>query len=84
MKASASKKNSRENSALTDKGIQALAAKPKRYTARDAGSKGLFIDVTPAGVKSWIFRYQFNGKQEKIRDRPLSRNRPKSGQGEAE
>ena len=31
----------------------------------DTSSKGLFLDLTPGGVKSWIFRYQFNGKQEK-------------------
>lgn len=36
----------------------------KRYTLRDG--RGLFLDVTPAGVRTWIFRYQMNGKQEKF------------------
>jgi integrase len=64
-KKKASKHNRRGSGALTDIQVQSLAAKPNRYTVRDGGSKGLFIDVTPGGVKSWIFRYQFNGKQEK-------------------
>jgi hypothetical protein len=64
-KKKASKRNRRRSGPLTDLQVQALAPRSKRYTVRDSGSKGLFLDVTPGGVKSWIFRYQFNGEQEK-------------------
>ncbi|MGA2051009.1 MAG: Arm DNA-binding domain-containing protein, partial [Terracidiphilus sp.] len=49
---------------LTDKELQALGSTSNRYALRDGG--GLFLDVTPGGVHTWIFRYQFNGKQEKF------------------
>jgi integrase len=49
---------------LTDKELQALGPTSKRYTLRDG--RGLFLDVTPGGVTTWIFRYQFSGKQEKF------------------
>ncbi len=49
---------------LTDKKLQAVGPTSKRYTLRDG--RGLFLDVTPAGVTSWIFRYQFSGRQEKF------------------
>lgn len=51
--------------ALTDAAIKKF--KPidgKRYSRADSG--GLLLDVTPRGVRSWIFRYQFNGKREKV------------------
>ena len=49
---------------LTDKELQAVGPTSKRYTLRDG--RGLFLDVTPGGVRTWIFRYQFSGKQEKF------------------
>jgi hypothetical protein len=36
----------------------------KRYTVSDG--RGLFLDITPNGSMSWVFRYRLNGKQEKI------------------
>jgi integrase len=51
--------------ALTDAQIKAL--KPiagSRYSKADGG--GLMLDVTPGGVKSWVFRYRLNGKREKM------------------
>jgi integrase len=51
--------------ALTDAQLKAL--KPiagSRYSKADGG--GLLIDVTPGGVKSWIFRYRVAGKREKV------------------
>jgi integrase len=51
--------------ALTDAQIKAL--KPiagSRYSKADGG--GLLLDVTPGGVKSWVFRYRLNGKREKM------------------
>ena len=35
-----------------------------RYSKADGN--GLLLDVTPAGVKSWVFRYRLNGKREKL------------------
>lgn len=62
------KKSSRRKSGkfapLTDKALQAVGPRAKRYTLRDG--RGLFLDITPAGVRTWIFRYQFGGKQEKF------------------
>jgi integrase len=51
--------------ALTDAQIKGL--KPKagtRYSKADGG--GLLLDITPGGVRSWIFRYRLNGKREKL------------------
>jgi integrase len=50
---------------LTDARIKAL--KPisgKRYSRADAS--GLLLDVTPGGIRSWVFRYRLNGKREKV------------------
>ena len=50
---------------LTDARIKAL--KPiagSRYSKADGG--GLLLDVTPGGVRSWVFRYRLNGKREKM------------------
>jgi integrase len=50
---------------LTDAAIKKL--KPiegKRHSKTDVG--GLLLDITPGGVKSWIFRYRMNGKREKV------------------
>ncbi len=32
--------------------------------------RGLFLDITPNGSMSWVFRYRLNGKQEKIKIGP--------------
>src|ERR1039458_4047574 len=55
----------RDKMTLTDARIKAL--KPiagSRYSKADGG--GLLLDVTPGGVKSWIFRYRLNGVREKV------------------
>ena len=49
---------------LTDAQIKALKPKTGRYSKADAG--GLLLDVTPGGVRSWVFRYRLNGKREKL------------------
>ena len=56
-----SKRKSRKLAPLTDKALQAVGPKAKRYTLRDG--RGLFLDVTPAGVRTWIFRYQFKASK---------------------
>jgi hypothetical protein len=51
--------------ALTDAQIKAL--KPKagmRYSKADGN--GLLLDITPGGVRSWVYRYRLNGKREKL------------------
>ena len=54
-----------EAMALTDATIKGL--KPKagaRYSKADGN--GLLLDITPGGVRSWVFRYRLNGKREKL------------------
>lgn len=51
--------------ALTDATIKGL--KPKagaRYSKADGN--GLLLDITPGGVRSWVYRYRLNGKREKL------------------
>ncbi len=50
---------------LTDALVKALKAQGGLRRSRADGS-GLLLDVTPAGVKSWVFRYRLNGKREKV------------------
>lgn len=54
--------------ALTDKAIAALKPKDKRYYVHNEG--GLYIEVLPgdkkACVKSWRYRFQRNGRREKL------------------
>lgn len=63
-KKNGSRQKRRKFGPLTDKALQTVGPKAKRYTLRDG--RGLFLDITPAGVQTWIFRYQFSGKQEKF------------------
>ncbi len=49
---------------LTDREINKLRPSLKRYSKRV--ERGLYIDVTPGGAMSWIFKYRFNGKQDKL------------------
>lgn len=52
---------------LTDTKIKALKPRGKAYQEADEG--GLFIEVSPAGLKTWRLRYRMGGrgaKQEKV------------------
>lgn len=49
---------------LTDKEINGLQPLLARYSKQV--DRGLYIDVTTNGSKSWIFKYRFAGKQEKM------------------
>ena len=51
--------------ALTDTVVKALKAQGGLRHSKADGN-GLLLDVTPAGVKSWVFRYRLNGKREKL------------------
>jgi integrase len=46
---------------FTDRSIKALKLKSDRYEAWEDNGKGFGIRVSPAGVKSWIFIYRFDG-----------------------
>jgi integrase len=49
---------------LTEVAIKALKPKPVRYLVSDG--KGLNIEMLPSGKLSWIFRYRFRGRPEKV------------------
>jgi integrase len=51
--------------ALTDAQIKGLRPKAAtRYSKADGN--GLLLDITPGGVRSWVFRYRLNGQREKL------------------
>jgi integrase len=51
--------------ALTDAQIKGLKPKPgMRYSRADGN--GLLLDITPGGVRSWVYRYRISGKREKV------------------
>ncbi|MDQ9021760.1 tyrosine-type recombinase/integrase [Acinetobacter sichuanensis] len=50
----------------TPREIDALKALEKRYMAKDKLNNGLFIEVKPTGSKVWLYRYTYNGKQERL------------------
>jgi integrase len=49
---------------LTDTQIRGLKVKAGRYSKTDGN--GLLLDITPGGVRSWVYRYRLNGKREKL------------------
>jgi integrase len=49
--------------ALSDTKLRALKAKEQAYSESDGG--GLFIQVSPKGVKTWGVRYRLNNRQER-------------------
>ena len=50
--------------ALTDTGIRALTPRRARYLVTDG--RGLCLEVFPSGKFSWLFRYRFKGRPEKV------------------
>ena len=50
----------------TDREIQNLKPQEKRYSVKDKLNNGLFIEIKESGVKSWHYRYTFEGKQERL------------------
>jgi integrase len=50
--------------ALTDTAIKALRPRQSRYLVTDG--RGLCLEVLPTGRLSWLYRYRFNGKPEKV------------------
>jgi integrase len=56
---------------LTAYSVKSAKAGPERKEIRDAGSRGLYLVIQPAGAKSWAFRYRFNGKPKKLTIGPV-------------
>lgn len=50
--------------ALNDLQLKNLKPKSKRFVVLD--SAGLYIQVYPSGVKSWLYRYNFEGRARKL------------------
>ncbi|MHA3098802.1 tyrosine-type recombinase/integrase [Acinetobacter brisouii] len=50
----------------TPRELDALKPQEKRYSVKDKLNNGLFIEVKPTGRKVWLYRYTFEGKQERL------------------
>jgi integrase len=50
--------------ALTELAVKKLSKKSNRYEIHDGG--GLYLRVTPAGAKSWVYRYQFENRPRRL------------------
>ncbi len=51
---------------MTDKGVEALKPKPKRYEAWEDGRTGFGVRVSIRGRKSWLFMYRFDRKARRM------------------
>jgi hypothetical protein len=40
--------------------------KPVRYSRKVTDGKGLYLQVTPKGGRSWYYAYRFGGKYKKL------------------
>lgn len=49
---------------LSDLSVRKLRPKNERYEVADGG--GLYLRIAPTGVKSWVFRYVFDGKPRRM------------------
>ena len=59
---------------LTELQIKRLAAREGRYAVSDG--RGLALEMMPTGATSWRYRYQLNGKTEKVSLGSAGRYRP--------
>ncbi|BBO72071.1 integrase [Desulfosarcina alkanivorans] len=50
--------------ALTELAVKKLGKKSRRYEVLDGG--GLYVRVAPSGLKTWVFRYQFDGRPRRM------------------
>ena len=50
--------------ALTELAVKRLSKKAKTFEVLDAG--GLYLRIAPSGLKSWVFRYSFDGRQLRV------------------
>lgn len=56
---------------LTALSVKSAKHGSERREIPDAGCKGLYLVIQPAGAKSWAFRHRFNGKPKKLTLGPL-------------
>jgi integrase len=61
----------RQRKALTPIAITKLKPQPYRYEVGDPGAQGLRILVTPTGHKSFVLRYRFAGRPQKLTVGPV-------------
>ena len=50
--------------ALTELVVERYKRREKRYEIHDGA--GLYLRVSPSGVKAWIYRYQFDGRPRRL------------------
>src|SRR5688572_19404657 len=43
--------------------LNALAVKALRKPGRHHDGKGLYLKINPTGAKSWVFRYELDGRE---------------------
>ena len=51
---------------MTDRSIKALKPKAERYEAWEDSRTGLGLRISPAGRKSWLYMYRFQGKARRM------------------
>ncbi|MCH9000079.1 MAG: tyrosine-type recombinase/integrase [Proteobacteria bacterium] len=51
---------------LTDRTIKALKPKAERFEVWESGRTGLGLRISPAGRKSWIYMYRFDGRPRRM------------------
>ncbi|MCH7498633.1 MAG: tyrosine-type recombinase/integrase [Nitrospinae bacterium] len=51
---------------FTDSSIRAIKPKKERFEVWETNGKGFGLRVSPAGKKSWIYIYRFNGKARRM------------------
>lgn len=51
---------------FTDRQVDALRSRKVRYEVPEPGRTGLSVRISPHGIKSWAFRYRFNGQQKRL------------------
>ncbi len=51
---------------LTDRTIKGFKPKTERYEVWEDGRTGLGVRVSPAGRKSWVYMYRFDGKARRM------------------
>ena len=69
--APATQSTPRQRKPLTAIAIEKLKPRPYRFEIGDPGAQGLRVLVTPTGSKSYVFRYRFGGKPQKLTIGPV-------------
>jgi hypothetical protein len=72
------KKERKNRFVFTQKRLEQIKAAPagKRLNFYDTACKGLMLRVSDRGVKSFVFGYTYNGKEERLPAWPLGGYRP--------